>query len=518
MEKTLHIEIENIRGISKMTIDMPLGTDVYAITGVNGSGKSTLMMAVAPKIKRPVTFAMFKNGDYDSTSSIKYQIEDKYEVWKPINGNWCLVENNGQIDLEGFQEGSITRGTRFWNTTYHSYKRLLHIDKSDLVEADKFISESLSQILHGDIYHYPKLYRIDRRKAKEKYNFDGVPYFLSNERGTISQFSMSTGECLLINLLHLLYNLVIRTNNKKHKLILIDEIELALHPSAIKRLIKFMKNLAKKYNLTVYFATHSIEIIRDLDVNNLFYLEKGANNIVTCKTPCYPAYITRDIYMHDRHDVIILVEDDLAWNIVERFLKNIDAKRNKLIKVLPVGGYENILELHNNLLKERILGSKVKLLSIIDGDVKQAAEKKLIEKKRNGQWTHIDKNDVLFLPIESLEKYLKTKLFDNPDQNLMREIRDNLFENETKIDWFLNEYRKNIENAKKEDLKKNGVAKDDKDYFVNGKVLFNVLISEAKKNNWNESNFRKELCELILRYDSFKSFEDKLSKILKKRL
>lgn len=68
-----------------MTIDMPLGTDVYAITGVNGSGKSTLMMAVAPKIKRPVTFAMFKNGDYDSTSSIKYQIEDKYEPESVMN-------------------------------------------------------------------------------------------------------------------------------------------------------------------------------------------------------------------------------------------------------------------------------------------------------------------------------------------------------------------------------------------------------------------------------------------------
>ena len=63
------------------------------------------------------------------------------------------------------------------------------------------------------------------------------------------------------------------TNNiEKLNVILIDEIELALHPSAIKRLVDFAKEIAKQYNVAIYFSTHSLEIINSLPTDNLFYL------------------------------------------------------------------------------------------------------------------------------------------------------------------------------------------------------------------------------------------------------
>ena len=42
MKNTLTVEIQNIRGIGHLKINMPLTPDVYAITGINGIGKSTL--------------------------------------------------------------------------------------------------------------------------------------------------------------------------------------------------------------------------------------------------------------------------------------------------------------------------------------------------------------------------------------------------------------------------------------------------------------------------------------------
>ena len=88
----------------------------------------------------------------------------------------------------------------------------------------------------------------------------------------ISQFELSTGEFLLINLLHLFNNLLVRTNNiEKLNMILIDEIELALHPSAVKRLVDFTREIAAKYKVAIYFSTHSLEIINGLPTDNLFY-------------------------------------------------------------------------------------------------------------------------------------------------------------------------------------------------------------------------------------------------------
>lgn len=53
-------------------------------------------------------------------------------------------------------------------------------------------------------------------------------------------------------------------------LIVIDKIELALHPYAIKRFIGFMKNISLRYNVSTYFSTHSPEIIYALPIDNPF--------------------------------------------------------------------------------------------------------------------------------------------------------------------------------------------------------------------------------------------------------
>lgn len=54
---------------------------------------------------------------------------------------------------------------------------------------------------------------------------------------------MSTGENMLISLLHILNVVIVRpAKSEDVRLILIDEIELALHPSAIIRLVDFCKS------------------------------------------------------------------------------------------------------------------------------------------------------------------------------------------------------------------------------------------------------------------------------------
>lgn len=509
-DNILQIKIKNIRSISFLEMNMPLNPDVYAITGINGIGKSTVLSAISPRLVRPVNFSMLRTFDYKADSYISYSLNGVNEVWKPNEqGQWsCTPEPS--LNLRGFQEGSITRGTRFSNiSSYRAYKKLQHVNPHLVVPADLFVKENLGLILHNNKYYYQNLFRLERDKAYRFYHYSGVPYLFQNGEQLLSYFDLSTGEFLLINLLHLLNNLLVRTNNNEHlNLILIDEVELALHPSAIRRLVDFMKNISHRYNVATYFSTHSLEIIYSLPIDNLFYLKQVDSSAIKCETPCYPAYITRDIYYHSGYDIIILVEDDLAQYIVETFIQKSNLESNKRIQVLPVGGYDNTLDLHQNLLVDRIFSNVTHIISIIDGDVTNTVMQK---KTEENLWPSVPTDNVLFLPIESLEKYLKKQLFDIKNYELMRRIRDQFFKFKSEINWFEPQYLENIANKRNLDISQNKQPKTDIEYFTNGKNLFSILATEYVNNGGTQTEFRKHLCELVISYNDYSSFEEKLS-------
>ena len=513
MKNVLSVEIRNVKNIKKLIIELPLKPDLYAITGINGIGKSTLLSCIRPRLNRPVSLS-FLNSDATDGGEIKYQIDNKEEVWYVQNGKWICQENMDLL-IRGFQEGSLTNGTRFWNIfsfKFQYYQRLLTVNPDHIISADNFVKKNLGSILRNDTRYYEDLYRLDKRRAEKYYKYKGVVYYLKIENKFIPQFKLSAGEFLLINLLHLFYNLLVRQNNReKLNLILIDEIELALHPSAIKRLLNLSKEIALKYNVAIYFSTHSLEIISGLPINNLFYLKMIQPGVIKCDTPCYPAYITRDIYMHVGYDIVILVEDDLAKILVQQYIEKSNLIENKRIGVIPVGGYENTLELHNNLLQEKILQPISHVISIIDGDVKDTVQEKL----KNGQWAEIPQKNILFLPIDSLEKYIKKELFDNKNYDFMRILRDKLFEFESEPNWYEEEYRANIENKRRQDIGKGGPSKDDSQYFTNGKNLFSILSDRYMKSHDNIQRFREELIHIVVEHMNAKTFIAQLGKALK---
>lgn len=509
----LSLEINAIRGIGNLKINMPLKPDVYAITGVNGIGKSTLLSCITPRLKRPIAFASFeKHASHDSY--IKFSIAGNEELWKPDAGEWKCCDTVN-LPLRGFQEGSLTNGTRFFNinsTGYRYYSRLLNVDPALLVPADDFVKENLGELLQNDKRYYTNLYRLDRSKAERRYKYKGVVYFLKINGKYVPQFELSTGEFLLTNLLHLFNNLLVRTRNAENlNLILIDEIELALHPSAIRRLVHFTQKIACQYHVAIYFSTHSLEIINGLPTDNLFYLHKVKENSILCETPCYPAYITRDIYIHSGYDVLILVEDDLAQNLVERYIKKNHFDSNKRIQVLPVGGYDNTLDMHQNLIQEKILQPVSHIISIVDGDVQSQVTHK---RTQEGKWSKIPQDSILFLPVESLEKYIKHEIMDERNYELMRLLRDCLFEFETEVNWFENEYIENIENKRIADRAKGIPDKPNSEYFKNGKNLFSILSSNFEKQGHTKQEFRKGLCALVIEYLDATDFENELGNSL----
>jgi hypothetical protein len=417
---------------------------------------------------------------------------DREERWTYVD-NWENSSLTKQISIPGFFEGSVIHGTRFVDTNLSALIFADKVQEYHLRKADKFVIENLSYIIHGNHDQYHDLYRLKSTElAWSKFKFRGTPFYLKKGDSLISQFDMSTGECILVTLLHMINNVVLRSNLSKEKclLILIDEVEISLHPSAIKRLMSLLNNLMIEHNLAIYFTSHSIEIIREVEPSKIYYLNND-KGIVSFVNPCFPAYATRNLYEHDGYDFLILVEDNLARTVIEKTIREKRLFDSKLVQVLATGGWEETLRIHDEVIKFNLLGHGKKILSVLDGDIIEECNKKYLN---SGIYKNLTLN---FLPIKSVEKYLRDKLIINYDLKFIKEIGDMYFRVRS-IQDIINDYKLNT-------------TKKDND----GKILFMVLKACANEQGINEFDFRKNICEFIYEFDGFSSIKSFLERTLR---
>ena len=479
----LKMTIKHIKSINDMTIELPLEKGLYAITGENATGKSTISMCAAS------LFYHYNAGQFlgkvSSDSSISFEmLGQKQTNTFDTNG---IVSNDGHIAIKGFFEGSLVFGNRFRNTSYRDVGKLEKISDNDLEPAADFIRENLGLILCNDKTYYKNLYWL-KNGLQNKYHLGGIPFFYIRDDVRVQQAHMSTGENLMLSIL---YSLKLRIDDRGSMdipcLIFLDEIELALHASSLRRLVVFLSSIANKYNMTVYFSTHSIELIRDIRPERIFYIQKYIDNSIGILNPCYPAYATKNLYDSNLgYDDVILVEDDLAKSIISNILKKYALLNNKLVCVLPCGGWQNVIRLAQDILQSNLLGAKSKIIIILDGDVQPEVPGFLAE-------NNICINTPLnYLPIPSLEKYLKANLFDQVNQSLTQELDNYIFQ-KVGLKTILSNYKNNGP------YKKND---------ANGKELFDDLATELSSNGKS----REELIDILIRFIS-NNEEVRLTKI-----
>lgn len=437
--------IKKIKSIESLEIDLPIEKDLYAITGQNGSGKSTVVTCASS-----VFFNMRMNdyfGVTEEDASISFILDDASRSWKKINGKW-VKQSHGVMSIKGFYEGSIIFGNRFRNTNYQLLQKLDRIDDNILKPGAEFIRENLGRILHNNSKYYDKLLKVNNADVGPDINFSGNIFYYQKDNKRVSQFHMSSGENLLVSVLHSINGRNSdRANLNKPCLLFLDEIELALHPSSLKRLLQFLREMSQQYNYAIYFSTHSIELIGAIKPENIFFLERHPDNSVEILNPCYPAYATRILYDHSGYDYVILVEDDLAKEIVSRLLRKNSLLSNKLVHILPCGGYTNVIDLAKEVVNSNLVGKLSSISIILDGDVKTEAENYIA---KNGICNNIPIN---YLPIESLEKYLKTNLYDKVDHKLFRLLNDFIF-HQVSLGQIVEDYKNQTDTEKDKTGKK----------------------------------------------------------------
>jgi len=495
MEKlNIDLRIKDVKNIKEFEHDFCFERGIYALVGENAVGKSTVMSAIASTVYSQTVFKL-GNTEVDKSSAIELTCKGVKDIWTYDDlAKSMKPERRTRIIFNGIYEGSIFSGTRF--DDMRKVDKLIQEEPgftNEFVNASEDLKQALSMILHDEEGHYTELYKLKTMDVAKMYDLNNMPYFLKLGDGQyISKFKMSSGECMLISLLNFINSYALQPKKMKKKkntiddklFVFIDEVELALHPSSIMRLVDYLESMIKTKNLTVLFSTHSGELIRKIKPDNIFYIENNEGHLKLI-TPCYPSYAIRSLYDHDGYDSTILVEDKMTEIIVRRLVEKFRIDNNLLINVLPIGAWNNTLAFQERAMKQNAFGRDKFLFSVIDGDVKEQV-------KKNERYQYLKK---LFLPIKSVEKYLYQKLIVEKDRNFIKIIGNKYFVLQS-LESILKEFCAN--------------EKDD----CTGKKLFDFLLINLDKVGIDEPAFVKSLCDDLFEYENFDKLKGNIEKFI----
>ena len=246
--KITNIHIEELKGLKNL--DIQINKNLVAIMGVNGCGKSTILHALAccysPYEKgedykfsyffTPNTDSNWQNSNflicnYDERSKkqINREYRKDYDRWAPRYTN--------RLKRDVHYLGIVSCIPEIENEKQTSF---IHYNKQESSDAiSKKVLEDAAFILNKNYSSFS----INQIKKKNKYLI-GVS---TVNKIAYSSLSMGAGEQRVISMLKLLYEA------NQYSLILIDEIDLLLHVTAFKRLIKKVHDIAKKKKSTSIF-------------------------------------------------------------------------------------------------------------------------------------------------------------------------------------------------------------------------------------------------------------------------
>jgi predicted ATPase len=366
---TKKILIENIRNISRLEFQVP-SPGLHIITGKNGVGKTTLFTCISRISNNNAYRLGFPSSNTNNldvfSGSISYSVNNdtvKYSrrasgEWRPDKRSTVLQDfSYPQIfyfttkDERIFSQGLITPRRN------NSPDQWLNNKLNAIFSTTKFTQ--MIRITTGDL-RCGRGSIADGRRRNTAY---AIP--LENNRYYTEQ-NFSFGEIVMLNLLHD----VKKASNGSF--ILIDELELALHPSAQVRLISCLRDLANEKGLTIIISTHSASIIKA--EKSVILLEQKTDNVIDVIYQCPPAKAIGAIGMREdtMPDIIVLVEDKMAKSLFYALKQRYNELQNENsyldIRILEIGGFSNVVNFYVEA-KNYIFYNNIYVTAFLDKDV-----------------------------------------------------------------------------------------------------------------------------------------------------
>lgn len=347
---TKKIIIDNIKNINHMEFCIPT-PGLHIVTGKNGSGKTTLFTCLS-RIRNSNAFrtgfpASNGNDRLDFFSGyIQYEVEgENVKYSKRASGKWKANKKNDVLSLMGYPQivNITTKDERVFTQTEITPRRNNR--------GDDWINEKLNQIFGTTKYSQMirittgPLYR-GRGTVSADTRRRNIAYAIPTGDGKFyTERNFSFGEIVLLNLLYDIHNVL------NGSLVLIDELELALHPSAQIRLLSCLKEMANEKGLTILITTHSASLIRSQ--KDVILLEDGnGDGQIDVMYHCPPAKAIGAIGMREdtMPDIVVLVEDDMAkalfMELKRKYFTFYPEQGYLDIRVLEIGGYKNVINFY----------------------------------------------------------------------------------------------------------------------------------------------------------------------------
>ncbi|WP_240149073.1 AAA family ATPase [Asaia sp. As-1742] len=216
-----------------------------------------------------------------------------------------------------------------------------------------------------------------------------------------SEKHFSLGELCILKLLRLLKD---AGNNS---MIIIDELEMALHPRAQVNLLKHLERISKDKSLTIIFSTHSATLLKTINKKNIIYLDRQESGDVVPVVGCFPTYAIGSIAADEESlpDIVLYVEDTFAREVLQAFYEKFAEEKFKdpttrpTIKIVPIGPFDAVIAFLDR--NHSVLPSQVLQRAVLDYDVKDESIKTLQKSKSYAKLAQMEKNskDISYLPF-----------------------------------------------------------------------------------------------------------------------
>ncbi len=340
------IVIENLKSITHLEFIIPT-SGIHVLTGINGSGKTTLLTCLqrlTDSYAFQRHFRTSSNNQFDNfrNSKIRYEHNGSHVEYVYRNTRWSPTPKTSAslLSTMGYNNAILISSSvdRFYVQNEELNTRLIQA-------APAFYRTSMNEIFQTTKYSELRRKKLDgkgRGYGRWNYAFLMPARNLGGQNQYYTERNFSLGELLILNALFQLEHIA---NNS---LVLIDEIELALHPKVQIKFLQFLQRMAQQKNLTVILSTHSSSLIKKAP--KLIYLERNhIDGMVNVEYNCYPALALQSMAIQEeiQPDIVFFVEDNYGKSILEQFINyyfnHLSSRRRPIIKILPVAGWPQTL-------------------------------------------------------------------------------------------------------------------------------------------------------------------------------
>lgn len=427
------VKLERFRHINNL--ELHFKHPISIISGSNCSGKTSALMTIACShynfVRQDVANGTWKRAtwshlvrftNYDiQTDDWIYQIEYREGnrvkngrgYRKHISKKWGGAgKKGGQIGKpsQGHPEGGrhvclidlnrINPGRHLTSSVYNKARRAnaIAIDNQDR------INEYISYILETE-------YSIDKLTEAADNN---VYKFCSGRVNNYSSFNTASGEDVLVNLLGQILHM------PDYSLILVDELEVGLHPKIQRRLMDVIFMISQTQHKQFIITSHSYAVIDSVPESSRIFIQNNAGNYVTKAGLTTYETITR--MDSEAFPVFMLyVEDVVSKMIVCKAIAEINMDEPgfaRLIKPVVVGSANDTFKYfktRQDLSSVETLFSKA--ACVLDGDMR-------LKQLSNGNIAYPPEPNLFFhFSNDAPEKMLvKSYLTVNPNDHLQYHV------------------------------------------------------------------------------------------------